>query len=164
MGAAAGPAGLRRVELPHYPIDQLAELLAWQFPAARRDDRPFEQFMRLTRDYWNARPVDFSDVACELPPPGGFTGQVLRACRRIAYGRTRSYGALAAQIGRPTAARAVAAVMARNPIPLVIPCHRVVYSDGRLGGFSAPGGLVLKRRMLQLEQAGARKGDILLFP
>jgi methylated-DNA-[protein]-cysteine S-methyltransferase len=152
MGAAGGAAGLRRVVLPHYMPDQLAELLAWEHPGAARDEKLFERLIQLTRDYFNGKAVDFGEVACDLPPAGSFAGMVLRACRTIPYGQTRSYSSLAEQIGRPDAARAVAAALGKNPIPLVVPCHRVTYADGRLGGFSAEGGVELKRRMLDLER------------
>ncbi len=76
---------------------------------------------------------------------------MLRACARIPYGRTRTYGALAREIGAPRAARAVGGAMAANPIPLLIPCHRVLAANNRMGGFSAEGGVGVKRRMLELE-------------
>ena len=78
-----------------------------------------------------------------------FHGKVLAAARRIPYGRTATYGELAARAGSPRAARAVGQAMARNPVPLVVPCHRVVAGGGGLGGFG--GGLDLKRRLLDLE-------------
>ena len=84
----------------------------------------------------------------------GFTDfqcRVYQRCRRIAYGATLSYGALAAAIGVPQAARAVGNTMARNRLPLVIPCHRVVGAAGALGGFSAPDGIHMKQRLLSLE-------------
>jgi methylated-DNA-[protein]-cysteine S-methyltransferase len=76
---------------------------------------------------------------------------VLRALARVSYGRTVTYGELAARVGQPRGARAVGQAMARNPVPLVIPCHRVVASGGGLGGYG--GGLALKRRLLDLEGA-----------
>jgi methylated-DNA-[protein]-cysteine S-methyltransferase len=152
MGAAAGPAGVSRIELPHYQPDDLEQLLAWQHPNARRDDEALAALIDLAQRYFNAEPVDFGDVTCDLPAAGSFTGKVLRACREIPPGETRGYGELAKAIGRPDAARAVATALGKNPLPLVIPCHRVTYADGRLGGFSAPGGEPLKRRLLELEQ------------
>jgi methylated-DNA-[protein]-cysteine S-methyltransferase len=151
VGGAAGPRGLRRFVLPHYPADQLGELLAWEHPEAVRDEAPFQQVIELTRAYFNGGQADFRDVPCDLPAERTFTGQVLRACRDIPRGQTVSYGELARRIGRPDAPRAVAAALAKNPVPLVVPCHRVTYADGRLGGFSAPGGVDTKRRMLALE-------------
>ena len=158
VGAAAGEAGLCGVILPHYRPDELLELLAWEHPGSARDDGPFLTLIELTGDYFNGRGADFSAVECQMPSPRSFGGKVLRACREIAYGRTISYGALARSIGAPDAARAVATALGKNPIPLVIPFHRVTYSDGRPGGFSAPGGVELKQRMLSLESGpdGAR--------
>ena len=155
MGAAAGDSGLCHVLLPHYQLDDLLAMLAWEHPGAARDGRPFERLIQLSQDYFNGRGADFAELICDLPPAASFGGKVLLACREISYGRTESYLWIAQRIGRPDAARAVAAALGKNPIPLVIPCHRVTYSDGRAGGFSAPGGVELKRRMLALEQAAA---------
>jgi methylated-DNA-[protein]-cysteine S-methyltransferase len=79
---------------------------------------------------------------------------VLRAVAAVPYGTARTYGQIAAQIGRPRACRFVGTTLARNPFPVVIPCHRVVRQDGSPGGFS--GGTELKRRMLALEQRSRR--------
>jgi methylated-DNA-[protein]-cysteine S-methyltransferase len=152
MGAVAGPKGLRRVILPHYPADDLESLLTWEHPGVVRDDGRFGVLQGLCRDYFNARPTDFGAVECDLPPEGAFAGKVYRACRRIPYGQTMSYRQLALEVGREDAARAVATMMSKNPIPLVVPCHRVIYSDGRPGGFSAAGGVTLKQRLLDLER------------
>lgn len=82
-----------------------------------------------------------------------FQKAILRACRAIGYGQTQSYGELAASAGFPGAARAVGTVMARNPHPLITPCHRVVAAGNRLGGFSSCSGTELKRALLELEGA-----------
>ena len=82
-----------------------------------------------------------------------FQRVVLQAVASVPYGETRSYGEVAAQIGRPYAARAVGGANARNRLPMVIPCHRIIAADGSLGGFSGPGGLHTKRRLLDLEGA-----------
>ncbi len=78
-----------------------------------------------------------------------FARRVLIRCQEIGFGEVRSYGELAKAVGKPNAARAVGQVLSRNPFPILIPCHRVVGSDGRLGGFS--GGLRLKKRLLEFE-------------
>jgi methylated-DNA-[protein]-cysteine S-methyltransferase len=80
-----------------------------------------------------------------------FRRAVYAATREIAPGSTRSYGEIARSIGHPGGARDVGAALARNPFPIVVPCHRVVAANGALIGFSAPGGLATKRRMLELE-------------
>jgi methylated-DNA-[protein]-cysteine S-methyltransferase len=97
--------------------------------------------------------VNFGDVSLDLSHLSLFQKKVVDRCRRIAAGKTRTYGELADLSGHPGAARAVGSVMSRNRYPIVIPCHRVVGSAGSLGGFSAPQGISLKERMLALEGA-----------
>lgn len=106
---------------------------------------------RRLRDFARGLPQDFSDTDLALDSYRGFAQEVLLACRAIPWGETRTYGELAAECGAPGAARAVGNVMASNRFPLVVPCHRVVAANGRLGGFSAPQGIEMKRRLLQLE-------------
>jgi len=91
-------------------------------------------------------PVDLARV-------GPFEREVLEALRRIPAGQVRTYREIARGLGEPGAARAVGTACARNPLPLLIPCHRVVRSDGGLGGYSLRGGPDLKRRLLQAEGA-----------
>lgn len=93
------------------------------------------------------------DVEVVLPE-AGFTGRVWREIRRIPRGAVRSYKRIARAVGRPDAARAVGQACGRNPVPLVVPCHRVIASDGTLGGFSAD--LGVKRALLALEGAPLR--------
>ncbi len=151
IGAVAGPARIRRLVLPHYRMKDLRELLAWEHPAAAADEGPFERLIELSRDYFNARSVDFRQIECDLPPESSFSGKVYRACRQIAHGQTMSYSALGREIRREDSARAVATAMSKNPIPLIVPCHRVIHANGTPGGFSAEGGVALKVRMLELE-------------
>lgn len=94
---------------------------------------------------------DFRDVELDLSDRTAFQRAVIRQCRRIPHGQVQTYGQLAARAGYPGAARAVGNVMASNRLPLIVPCHRVVGSSGKLGGFSAPQGLTMKRRLLRLE-------------
>ena len=109
------------------------------------------------QDYFSGRcPTLDTAVTLDLQWASPFTLSVLQACRLIPSGATRTYGELARAAGHPRAARAVGGVMAKNPLPLLIPCHRVLGATGRLTGFSAPGGLKMKQRMLDLERtAGA---------
>ncbi len=158
MAAVADGGELIRVELPHYQADDLEAMIRFEHADAVRCDDAFDPFVQRCRAYFNAQPATFDDIACRLPGESTFAGKVLRACRAIPHGQTVSYSQLAKQIGRPDAARAVAAAMGKNPLPLVIPCHRVTYADGRPGGFSAPGGETLKQRMLDLEAKAATQG------
>jgi methylated-DNA-[protein]-cysteine S-methyltransferase len=105
---------------------------------------------RLER-YAAGEEVNFADVQLDLSQLTAFQQKVVRACRKIGRGKTKTYGELAIAAGAPGAARAVGSVMAKNRLPIIVPCHRVVGSGGSLGGFSAPTGLTLKQRMLALE-------------
>jgi len=118
------------------------------------DDHPaaiVDVVERLAR-FAQGEPVDFSDVVVDESHLTPFGKRVVKACRRIPAGQTRGYGELAAESGSPGAARAVGQVMARNRYPLVVPCHRVLAAGGLIGGFSAPQGLIMKRRLLDLER------------
>jgi methylated-DNA-[protein]-cysteine S-methyltransferase len=96
---------------------------------------------------------EFDDVQVDLDHLTPFSRRVVVACRKIPWGETRSYASVAAAAGRSGAARAVGRVMSQNRTPLVVPCHRVIGSAGKLVGFSAPQGIKLKRRLLALESA-----------
>ena len=151
VGAVASKNGLTRFALPHYTKQDLSELLAWDHKGAKLDEKPFEQAIELSRAYFNGEKTDFSELVCDLPPETQFSGKVWLACREIPYGKTMSYSQLAMAAKCEDGARAVAGAMSRNPIPLIVPCHRVTYADGTPGGFSAPGGVNLKAKMLTLE-------------
>ena len=110
-----------------------------------------DELAQRLQAYAAGKPVDFRDVRVDTPPVSDFHRRVLHACRQIPYGQTCTYGELARRAGSPRAARAVGRCMAINRVPLIIPCHRVTASDGRLGGFSAPGGIRIKERLLAME-------------
>jgi methylated-DNA-[protein]-cysteine S-methyltransferase len=101
--------------------------------------------------YAAGRPTDFSDVEIDLDSLSDFQRRVVAHCRRIPYGKTLTYGQLAAKAGSSRAARAVGNCMAANRYPLVVPCHRVLPANGQAGAFSAPGGAAMKKRLLALE-------------
>ena len=101
------------------------------------------------RLYMDGGEVDFSDVAVDFGGLGPFSERVLRETMKVPFGKLISYRDLAAIAGSPGAARAVGNAMSRNPVPIVVPCHRVVHSDGTLGGYT--GGLDVKIRLLTLE-------------
>ena len=101
--------------------------------------------------YAQGRRVSFERVKVDISGRTPFQARVVAACRAVPYAEVLSYGDLARQVRCPGAARAVGNVMASNRVPIIIPCHRVVGSGGRLGGFSAPGGIEVKARLLRLE-------------
>lgn len=105
--------------------------------------------------------VDFSGIPVDLTDADAFQTSVYAAARRLGYGQTMTYGELAEAAGHPGMARQTGAALGRNPVAIIIPCHRITAADGRLGGFSAPGGASTKQRLLSLEHAApvATKGS-----
>jgi methylated-DNA-[protein]-cysteine S-methyltransferase len=122
------------------------------FPVA--DDDLADDVLERLVQFAAGEAVDFSDIPVDGEHLSPFQRRVVRACRAIGRGQTRTYGELAAAAGSPGAARAVGRVMATNRTPLVVPCHRVVGASGSLGGFSAPQGVAMKRRLLMMESNG----------
>ncbi len=141
---AADDAGLRLIEFPspRHPMAQPAQWHEGEHPILRKACEQLGEYFGGDR-----REFDLP-----LAPQGtAFQQQVWRALADIPYGQTRSYAQLAQRLGRPTATRAVGAANGRNPLPIVLPCHRVIGADGSLTGFG--GGLPTKRFLLQLEGA-----------
>jgi len=101
-----------------------------------------------------------TDIPIVLDGLSDFCSSVLTACRNIRFGEVVTYSALAKKLGRPAASRAVGNALAQNPLPLIIPCHRVIRSDGQIGGFSAPGGMSTKAKLLKHEQQALRDSKI----
>jgi methylated-DNA-[protein]-cysteine S-methyltransferase len=119
--------------------------------SAGRNGGPLRDLIPRFCAYGEGEAEDFLDVPLDLSGLTDFQQRVSVACRQIVRGQTSTYGELAFRVGAPRAARAVGRVMACNRLPIVIPCHRVLGAAGRLGGYSAPGGLVTKRALLRLE-------------
>ncbi len=115
---------------------------------------PFSELVsRMLVRYFSGVRVDFTPLPVVLDHLSPFRQQVVRMTRQLGYGDICSYGQLAARCGIPRGARAVGGALGANPIPVIIPCHRVVAANGMLTGFSAPGGIHTKRRMLLMEGA-----------
>ncbi len=151
FGLLGGKNGLVRSCLPVANGREAKKRLLADLGMGKSDATLFAGLQGKIIAYFEGGYVDFVDTRVLLEGFSGFSAQVLIACRGVKYGQTTSYGQLARLAGRPTAGRAVGNILAKNPVPLIIPCHRVIRSDGQIGGFSAPGGLRLKERMLQLE-------------
>jgi methylated-DNA-[protein]-cysteine S-methyltransferase len=142
---AATGRGLCRIS---YTIDGQEESLARTF-GVRVLRAPIDEVRRELDEYFDGRRQQF-DMALDLRAVG-FQESVLQELARVPYGQTDTYGHLAAKVGRPGAARAVGMVMNRNPIPIVLPCHRILGANGSLTGYA--GGLHVKRALLELEGA-----------
>ena len=144
-------AGLCRTTLPA-PDERSAIDAITRGVTARREEDDFTEVRRALMDYFKGGRVKFSfPIDLDLEGCTGFQRDVWEATSRIPYGELRSYGWLAAEIGCSRAARAVGQALGANRLPIIIPCHRVVRSDGSLGGFS--GGLHWKAELIKLEGA-----------
>jgi methylated-DNA-[protein]-cysteine S-methyltransferase len=141
---AATASGVCRVELPS--PDQLPDI-ATVYHSSALACRAAE----LLEHYFKGERIDFAQLPVDLHGLTSFQQQILSLAMQIPYGRVVSYGCLAQQAGYPGASRAVGGAMAANPIPIIVPCHRVVAASGALTGYSGPGGIVMKKNLLSLE-------------
>lgn len=144
-GVAASSRGIVQVVLPqhnpHQVRKQLGNLESSASLLAEEAAGQIQEYLYGRRQCFTV-PVDWELIS-------GFARQILEGCAQIAYGETVSYSELARRAGKEGAARAVGQALAANPVPILVPCHRVVGADGNLGGFL--GGLETKRRLLELE-------------
>lgn len=147
---AATPKGVCAVVFGKKDDAQLLSSMRATLPheVLRHDPRSMRPYTREIRDYFGGRLKRFTQPVDLVAVNGPFQRKVLKRLARLPYGRLISYGELAARAGSPRAARAVGAAMARNPVPIVIPCHRVVARNG-LGGFGC--GVSRKKRLLAHE-------------
>ncbi|MEA3053637.1 MAG: methylated-DNA-[protein]-cysteine S-methyltransferase [Sphingomonadales bacterium] len=149
--------------LPEETDERARARLARRFPgAAEAEPPPFAaDAIERIRSLLAGAGADLGDIRIELDG-SEFDRGVWQAARRIPCGEVRSYGDIAREIGAPNAAQAVGVALGRNPAPIIVPCHRVLAADGRSGGFSAPGGIATKFRILEIEGA-RRAGEPELF-
>jgi methylated-DNA-[protein]-cysteine S-methyltransferase len=146
---AATPRGLVRVNLPNYdPEETLAELAAKVSPRVLEAPAKFERTRRELDLYFEGKLTEF-DLPIDWQLTHGFRGKVQRAIKRIPYGQTRTYTEMARSAGNERAVRAAGTACGHNPIPIFVPCHRVLRSGGGLGGYG--GGLPMKEELLKLE-------------
>ena len=150
FGLVADKKGLRRTILPCENRKTVEKCLLAGLDNPQFDKNLLKPLQKQIIAYFEGKPARLNAplVLDSLPI---FTRKVLAACRKIPSGKTVSYSQLAGMIGKPRASRAVGSALARNPIPLIIPCHRVIHSDGSLGNFSAFGGTSTKKKLLALE-------------
>jgi O-6-methylguanine DNA methyltransferase len=118
-------------------------------------DEPLRELAHALAGYLRGRPLEW-DGSIDLRGTSAFQSEVYSEVRRIPYGESATYGEIARRIGRPSSVRAVGNALHRNPLPLVVPCHRVLREGGGLGGFA--GGTALKRRLLALERGQIELG------
>ncbi|MHC1551736.1 methylated-DNA--[protein]-cysteine S-methyltransferase [Phyllobacterium sp. K27] len=153
-GVAWNNIGITRFQLPTKSAEATERVLLRRLPKALLSEPTAEvvKVIAAAKRYFDGEEIDFSGVAVDIGDQEPFFEQIYAQARRLGWGDTTTYGTIAKELGAgPEAARDVGQAMAKNPIPLIIPCHRVLAAGGKVGGFSAPGGSVAKARMLELE-------------
>ena len=150
MGVVKGEKGLKRIILPHPEQKEVEKIIFREFPGAIEGSASLKPLTKSLRGYFTAKrsPQNFS---LDWSGYSIFFVSVWRTAQTIPWGEVRTYKWLSAQLKNPRASRAAGNALGKNPLPIVVPCHRIVRSDGALGGFSAPGGISLKRKLLALE-------------
>ena len=153
-GIAWNNVGITRFQLPTRSAEATERILLRRVPGAEPGAPTPEvvEAVAAVKRYFEGEETDFSGFKLDLGEQDAFFKQIYAAARQVGWGRTTTYGALAKELGAgPEAARDVGQAMAKNPVALIIPCHRVLAAGGKVGGFSAPGGSAAKIRMLELE-------------
>jgi len=151
--------GVVRFRLPEPNAEATEQALLRRLPDATPAAPPpaIAEAVAAAQAYFAGEQTDFSGVPVDLGKQSDLFEKIYAAARRLGWGETTTYGALAKQFGADwEIARDVGQAMAKNPVPLIIPCHRVLAAGGKIGGFSAPGGAVTKAKMLEME--GVRLG------
>lgn len=156
MGLLASSRGLRRTTLPQPSPDECVGLLGNEVEAAVPDPDRFEALKARLIRHFGGDPVSFAGEPIDVDDATPFFRAAWRACQSIPEGETRSYKWLATRAGSSRSARAAGQSMARNRLPIIVPCHRVISSDGGLGGFGQGANrLDLKRRLIGMESKQA---------
>jgi len=148
VGVLGSNSGLLRTTLPQPSAQEAEQLLGDRVKDASRSDNFFADLLKRLRTYFAGQRATFPDEL-DLSPATAFQRKVWQLTRLIPYGETRSYTWVAEQLGKAGAVRAVGQALARNPLPIIVPCHRVVANNGKLGGYS--GGVEMKRYLLHRE-------------
>lgn len=167
IGIAWSEAGLTRLCLPQRSRDAVERRLLRHAGNAASSARPqwVAELIASIKAYAAGEDVDFSGVPVDLTGVDDFRLAIYDAARKLAFGETTTYGELARRAGHAGLARETGAALGANPVPLVIPCHRILAAGGKIGGFSAPGGSTTKEKMLAIEgvRVGPPPGSLLDF-
>jgi methylated-DNA-[protein]-cysteine S-methyltransferase len=147
--------GLVGIQLPEGDAPRVRQRIRRRFPRAIETEAagPLERVVQDICALLGGEPVDLSSVELDMQRVPEFARRVYQVARTIGPGETMSYGEIANRLGEPRMAREVGQALARNPFPIVVPCHRVISAGGKLGGFSAAGGVRTKQRLLEIERA-----------
>lgn len=155
--------GIAGVQLPEKSAQATRSRVLRRHPTARETTAPADVQRVIDRlgALLRGEPVELSDVGLDSGVVSEFNRRVYDVARAIRPGATLSYGEIAERLGDRTLAREVAQALSENPYPIIVPCHRVLAAGGKMGGFSGPGGVRTKLRLLSIE--GARYGEPELF-
>jgi methylated-DNA-[protein]-cysteine S-methyltransferase len=157
MGIITSDLGIRHITLPRNSPQTVYHLISSYLDQIEPDDVRIGDLPQRLKSYLNGQRVAFTD-RLDMAHSTQFQQAAWITTRSIPYAETRSYAWVARQMGIPRAARAVGQALAHNRLPIIIPCHRVIASDGSLGGFG--GGLELKQRLLQMEYHSQNRGKL----
>jgi len=157
MGLVGNERGVQRIYLPEPSREDLEDRIKKEFPDGREGGHALAEAKRQILEYFDGGRKKF-EMPLDLSYATPFQQKVYQTMLAIPFGRVQTYRWLAEKIGNPKSLRAVGSANGKNRWPLVVPCHRIVGSDGRLTGFSAPGGLDLKAELLRLEGVPVEKG------
>lgn len=149
--------GISRVMLPGAEAEWLRERLASKNGVEEAEGQG--EVVRRIVAYAEGAEDAFQDLALDLSAVPELNRRIYEHIRGLGWGETTTYGAIARWLGDVAMSRTVGAAMGQNPIPLIVPCHRVLAADGRTGGFSSPGGVRAKMEMLALERAASPTGQ-----
>lgn len=152
VGLLLSPRGVRALAHPRPSAEEALANLQERWPEASFEEQAAGELKEQLRRYYAGEPVTFW-AKLDLEGYTPFERRVWAVTSRIPYGQTRTYSWVAKEAGSPRAYRAVGEALAKNPLPIIIPCHRVLRKDGTLGGYG--GGLDMKRRLLEMEAKGA---------
>lgn len=145
--------GVTRIRLPEASDAAMRRQLARDLPGVAEAEPPPVIAAAIARivQHLRGEPAALDAIALDMDAVPAFYREVYDVARRIPSGQTQSYGAIAGALGKPGAARAIGQAMGKNPFPIVVPCHRVLAARQATGGFSAPGGVATKARLLAVE-------------
>jgi methylated-DNA-[protein]-cysteine S-methyltransferase len=155
--------GIAGFQLPEKSEQATLARMQRRYPAARETAPParVQHVIERVRGLLRGERIELTDVTLDVDGMPEFNQRVYEVARSIGPGATLSYGEIAQRLGDRTLAREVAQALSQNPCPIIVPCHRVLAAGGKMGGFSAPGGVRTKLRLLSIE--GAQYGEPMLF-
>jgi methylated-DNA-[protein]-cysteine S-methyltransferase len=156
-GIAWSASGIVGLQLPEANAERTRARLRRRWVSAVESEPPADVRHAIDRvlALLAGQPVDLGDITLDLAAAPDFHRRVYEVARTIPPGKTMTYGEIAKRLGAPQESREVGQALGRNPVAIIVPCHRVLGADGKMGGFSATGGVVTKRRILEIEGASA---------